>query len=88
MECIESIYQFSKDCKLQPPLFEVVENEISLLSKYLQLNGIETILFANAFVLWFENSDFTQVFSTKFFSPPQTSSKIWMLLLSEDFYLK
>ena len=62
MECIESIYQFSKDSKLQPPLFEVVENEISLLSKYLQLNDIETVLFANAFVLWFENSDFTDVF--------------------------
>lgn len=62
MECIESIYQFSKDSKLQPPLFEVVENEISLLSKYLQLNEIETILFANAFVICFEKSDFTQVF--------------------------
>lgn len=62
MECIESIYQFSKDSKLRQPLFEVVENEISLLSKYLQLNDIETVLFANAFVLWFENSDFTDVF--------------------------
>ena len=62
MECIESIYQFSKDSKLQPPLFEVVENEISLLSKYLQLNDIETVLFANAFVLWFENSCFSEVF--------------------------
>ena len=62
MECIESIYQFSKDSKLRQPLFEVVENEINLLSKYLQLNEIETVLFANAFVLWFENSDFTDVF--------------------------
>lgn len=51
MECIESIYQFSKDSKLQPPLFEVVEIEISLLSKHLQRNDIETVLFANAFVI-------------------------------------
>ena len=62
MECIESIYQFSKDSKLRQPLFEVVENEINLLSKYLQLNEIETVLFANAFVLWFENSCFSEVF--------------------------
>lgn len=62
MEAIESIYQFSKDSKLRQPLFEVVENEISLLSEYLQLNEIETVLFANAFVLWFENSCFSEVF--------------------------
>ena len=58
MESIETIYQFSKDSKLQYPLFEVVENEVNLLSNYLQLNDIETVLFANAFVLWFSNSGF------------------------------
>ena len=58
MESIETIYQFSKDSKLQYPLFEVVENEVNLLSNYLQLNDIETVLFANAFVLWFANSGF------------------------------
>ena len=62
MESIETIYQFSKDSKLQYPLFEVVENEVNLLSNYLQLNDIETVLFANAFVLWFENSGFSKVF--------------------------
>ena len=62
MESIEKIFQFSKDNKLQYPLFEVVENEVNLLSNYLQLNDIETILFPNAFVLWFENSCFSKVF--------------------------
>ena len=62
MESIEKIFQFSKDNKLQYPLFEVVENEVNLLSNYLQLNDIETILFPNAFVLWFENSCFSEVF--------------------------
>ena len=62
MESIEKIFQFSKDNKLQYPLFEVVENEVNLLSNYLQLNDIETVLFANAFVLWFENSCFSEVF--------------------------
>lgn len=62
MESIEKIFQFSKDNKLQYPLFEVVENEVNLLSNYLQLNDIETILFPNAFVLWFENSGFSEVF--------------------------
>ena len=62
MESIETIYQFSKDSKLRQPLFEVVENEVNLLSNYLQLNDIQTVLFANAFVLWFENSCFSEVF--------------------------
>ena len=62
MESIEKIFQFSKDNKLQYPLFEVVENEVNLLSNYLQLNDIQTVLFANAFVLWFENSCFSEVF--------------------------
>ena len=62
MEAIETIYQFSKDSKLRQPLFEVVENEINLLSNYLQLTDLEVVLFANAFVLWFENSSFNAVF--------------------------
>ena len=62
MESIEKIFQFSKDNKLQYPLFEVVENEVNLLSNYLQLNDIETSLFPNDFVLWFENSCFSEVF--------------------------
>ena len=62
MESIETIYQFSKGSKLQETLFEVVEKEIKLLATHLQLNDIETVLFANAFVLWFETSDFSEVF--------------------------
>ena len=62
LESIEKIYQFSKDSKLQQPLFEAAEKEIKLLAKHLQLNDIETVLFANAFVLWFENSCFSEVF--------------------------
>ena len=62
MECIETIYQFSNDSKLQPPLFEAAEREIKLLATHLRLNDIETVLFANAFVLWFENSCFSEVF--------------------------
>ena len=62
MESIETMDQFSKDSKLRQALFEAFENEVNLLSNYLQLNDIETILFPNAFVLWFENSSFSEVF--------------------------
>ena len=58
MESIETMDQFSKDSKLRQALFEAFENEVNLLSNYLQLNDIETVLFANAFVLWFANSGF------------------------------
>ena len=62
MESIETMDQFSKDSKLRQALFEAFENEVNLLSNYLQLNDIETVLFANAFVLWFANSSFSEVF--------------------------
>ena len=58
MESIETIDQFSKDSKFQHALFEVVENEIKLPAKKWQLNDFESILFPNAFVLWFANSGF------------------------------
>ena len=62
MESIETMDQFSKDSKLRQALFEAFENEVNLLSNYLQRNDIETVLYANAFVLWFENSCFSEVF--------------------------
>ena len=62
MESIETMDQFSKDSKLRQALFEAFENEVNLLSNYWQLNDFETVLYANVFVLWFENSSFSEVF--------------------------
>ena len=62
LECIETIHQISKGSYLQEPLFEALEDQLALLCPYLQLNEIETILFANAFVNWFEDSNFQNVF--------------------------
>ena len=52
-----------------PPKFSTVGNfnevseEISEISNYLMVNKIEAVLFANAFVMWFENSTL-KTFST------------------------
>ncbi|WP_373709178.1 hypothetical protein [Kaistella sp.] len=62
LECIETIHQISKGSYLREPLFEALEHQLALLCPYLQLNEIETILFANAFVNWFEDSNFQNVF--------------------------
>ena len=62
LECIETIHKFSKDSHLREPLFESIEKELALLCPYLQLNKIEVVLFANAFVSWFEEASFTKVF--------------------------
>lgn len=62
LECIENIHKFSKDSHLREPFFQSVEKELSLLSTYLQLNNVETVLFANAFVTCFEEASFIKVF--------------------------
>ncbi len=62
LECIETIHKFSKDSHLREPLFESVEKELALLCPYLQLNKIQAVLFANAFVSWFEEASFTKIF--------------------------
>lgn len=62
MECIEKIYQFSQDSHLRKPLFEAVPEEINFLSVYLNTSEIETILFANAFAVWYNDNTFIRVF--------------------------
>ena len=62
LECIETIHKFSKDSHLRQPFFESIEKELASLCPYLQLNEIEVVLFANAFVSWFEEASFTKVF--------------------------
>ena len=62
LECIETIHEFSKDSHLQEPFFQSVEQELARLCPYFQLSEIEVVLFANAFVSWFEEASFTKVF--------------------------
>lgn len=62
MECIEKIYQFSKDSHLRSALFEAVPVEVKTLSEFLNTSEIETILFANAFAVWYEDNTFIRVF--------------------------
>lgn len=62
MECIEKIHQISKDSHLREAFFETVENEIKILSGYLQCSPIEAVLFVGAFVGWHDRSCFTKAF--------------------------
>ena len=62
IDCIENIYNLSKDSHLSESFFEAAKSDLALLSPYLQLNDIETVLFANAFAMWFDTSSFTEVF--------------------------
>ncbi|QOW09766.1 AAA family ATPase [Kaistella flava (ex Peng et al. 2021)] len=62
LDCIEKIYNTSKESQLKDALFIEIESEVKLLSDYLKLNAIETVLFANAFAMWFETSNFSDVF--------------------------
>ena len=62
LDCIENIYNSSRDCHLEKSFFEAAKSDLMLLSNYLKLNDIETVLFANAFVTWFSDSSFCKVF--------------------------
>lgn len=62
LDCIEKIHNFSESSLLRQPLFEAVTDEIRILSEYLNTTPTETILFANAFALWFDRSNFSTVF--------------------------
>ena len=50
LDCIENIYNLSRDCHLEKSFFETAKSDIILLSPYLKLNDIETVLFANLFL--------------------------------------
>ncbi|MFC6269453.1 hypothetical protein [Frigoriflavimonas asaccharolytica] len=62
LECIENIHKFSKDSHLRKPFFQSIKQDLALLCPYLQLSELEAVLFANAFVAWFEESSFTKIF--------------------------
>lgn len=62
MECVETIVKFAEDSHLREPFFETVETEISLLSDYLKVGRVETVLFACALAFSFERNSFSRLF--------------------------
>ena len=63
LDCIEKIHNISESSLLREPLFEEVADEMRRLSQYLNANPIETVLFANAFAMWFDRNNFSTVFN-------------------------
>lgn len=62
IECIEAIHAFSKDSKLQKSLYESAKHEVKQLSDNLHTSEMETVLFANAFAVWYSDNTFDRVF--------------------------
>jgi len=63
LDCIEKIHEISESSRLREPLFNSAANEICRLSEYLKASPIETVLFANAFAMWFDRNNFSTVFN-------------------------
>ncbi|MBW7871607.1 MAG: ATP-binding protein [Flavobacteriia bacterium] len=63
LESIENMYKFSEDSQLRPALFETLGDDLKHLSRYLQVNEMQALLFANAFIVSFEHSRMSNVFS-------------------------
>lgn len=62
LECLEKIHIISKDCILSNAFFEENSDDIAKISSYLSVTAAEAVLFANAFLLWFEDATFREVF--------------------------
>lgn len=62
LDVIEKVYQHSKDSLLRKELFDVLKTELNLLKNYLQLSEIQAVIFANGFILGFEESSLSRIF--------------------------
>ena len=62
LEAIENVYKFSQDSQLRPALFETLNEDLKLLSNYLQLNEIQAVIFANAFIISYDEATLQAVF--------------------------
>ena len=62
LDCIENIYKHSQDSHLREPLFEVLKEDLKNLSNYLQLTELQSLIFANCFIIGYEDSDLVRIF--------------------------
>ncbi|ROI10049.1 hypothetical protein EGI11_04680 [Chryseobacterium sp. H3056] len=62
LDVIEEIYLHSRDSHLREPLFEMLKDQIAMLSEYLQLTQLQSILFANCFILGYDDASVAGVY--------------------------
>lgn len=62
LDLIEEIYLHSKDSHLREPHFELLKEQLGTLSDYLQLTDLQTVLFANCFILGYDDASAAGVF--------------------------
>lgn len=62
LDVIEKVHNHSKDSQLRNELFDVLKEDLKLLSDYFQLNEIQTVIFANCFILGYEETYLGSVF--------------------------
>lgn len=62
LDVIEEIYLHSRDSHLREPLFELLKDQLAMLSEYLQLTDLQSVLFANCFILGYDDASVAAVF--------------------------
>lgn len=62
LDVIEKIHLHAKDCQLSSAFLDALEPELQLLCDYLKVERLPAVLFAAAFVQWFDSGSFTKVF--------------------------
>ena len=62
LDVIEEIYLHSRDSHLREPLFELLKDQLAMLSEYLQLTQLQSILFANCFILGYDDASVAGVY--------------------------
>jgi len=62
LDCIEKIYKHSADSHLREPLFELLKHDLENLSNYLGLSELQSLIFANCFILGYDDSQVVRIF--------------------------
>lgn len=62
LDCIERIYKHSEDSHLRDPLFELLKTDLENLSNYLGLTELQSLIFANCFILGYDDAQVIRVF--------------------------
>ena len=62
LDLIENVYLHSKDSHLREPLFQLLKEDLGKLSGYLQITETQALIFANCFILGYDDSSILRVF--------------------------
>ena len=62
LDLMENLHHLSNDCLLDPKFFKENKKDIQRLGKYLNVNEIQAVIFANIFIMDYLDTEIRSVF--------------------------